>query len=208
MKMRSSTIACVSLLAVAFTSPLGALADGGDMDKGLPAYTADGQLKPPTGFYNWVFLTSDLGMSYNEGGGSPDHPPFSNVFVDPAAYSRFLKTGTWPEHTEFVKEFRASATQGSINHHGFFQTGPRAAILVHVKDSKRFKGGWGFFSFDGQSPQPATEISHDSACYSCHLDHGAVDTTFVQFYPEILPIAIQHSTLSKGYLADEAKTKQ
>jgi hypothetical protein len=34
-----------------------------------------------------------------------------------------------------------------------------------------------------------------------------VDTIFVQFYPSLLPVAIQHATLSKGYLADEAKIK-
>ena len=26
-------------------------------------------------------------------------------------------------------------------------------------------------------------------CYSCHAAHAAVDTTFVQFYPTLLPIA-------------------
>ena len=27
-------------------------------------------------------------------------------------------------------------------------------------------------------------------CYSCHREHGAVDTTLVQFYPPLMPIAI------------------
>jgi len=206
--MKFSTACAASVIGFALISPIAAMADGGEAAKGLPAYTADGKLKPPTGFYNWAFLTSDLGMSYNEDGSSSDQPPFSNVFVNPAAFSGFLKTGTWPEHTQFVKEFRDSATQGSINKHGFFQRGARTSILVHVKDSRRFKGGWAFFLFDGQSPQPATQLPHDAACYSCHEAHGAVDTTFVQFYPEILPIAIQHATLSKGYLADEANAKQ
>ena len=204
--MKFSPLFRTCLLTAALLAPAAVIADG-DLDKGLPAYTADGQLKPPVVYYNWVFLTSDLGMSYNEAGSMSDQPPFSNVFVNPAAYRAFLKTGTWPEHTQFVKEFRASATQGSINHHGFFQSGKPLSVLVHVKDSKRFKGGWGFFSFDGDAPQPATQISPDAACYSCHQAHGAVDSTFVQFYPEILPIAIQHATLSKGYLADEAKAK-
>ncbi|MGH8288172.1 MAG: cytochrome P460 family protein [Steroidobacteraceae bacterium] len=206
--MRSSAVRSLFFIAAVFMSPVAVMADGGDMGKGLPAYTADGELKPPSDFYSWVFLTSDLGMSYNESGSSSDHPPFSNVFVNPAAYRSFLKTGTWPDHTQFVKEFRNSATQGSINHHGFYQRGGRLAILVHVKDTKRFKGGWGFFAFDGKPSQPATQIPVTAECYSCHKAHGAVDTTFVQFYPEMLPVAIQHSTLSKGYLADEAKTKK
>lgn len=177
------------------------------MNKGLPTYTASGELKPPADYYNWVFLTSDLGMSYNEKGSDSKQPPFSNVFVNPAAYRAFLKTGTWPDHTQFVKEFRASATQGSINHHGFYQQGAPMSVLVHVKDVKRFKGGWAFFVFSGDAPEPASQLPVSADCYSCHEAHGAVDSTFVQFYPSILPIAIEHRTLSKGYLADEAKSK-
>jgi len=206
--MKFSAVCSACLLAVFFLSPLAAMADDGALEKGLPAYTSEGRLMPPSDYYNWVFLTSDLGMSYNEDGSSSDHPPFSNVFVNPAAYRVFLKTGTWPEHTQFIKEFRASATQGSINRHGFYQQGKPLSVLVHVKDTKRFKGGWAFFSFSGDSPEPAEQLPTNLECYSCHEAHGAVDTTFVQFYPQILPIAIQHSTLSKGYLADEAKAKQ
>lgn len=36
-------------------------------------------------------------------------------------------------------------------------------------------------------------------CYSCHAAHGAVDTTFVQFYPTLLPIAKSKGTLSSAY---------
>jgi hypothetical protein len=32
-----------------------------------------------------------------------------------------------------------------------------------------------------------------------------VDTTFVQFYPTLLPIAQKQATLSAGYLKDEAE---
>jgi cytochrome P460 len=196
------------LMAAVLLSPIAVIADSGDGDKGLPAYTADGELKPPLDYYNWAFLTSDLGMIYDKDGTPSAQPPFSNVFVNPAAYRAFLKTGAWPDNSQFVKEFRGSATRGSINQHGFFQIGKALSILVHVKDSKRFKGGWAFFGFDGDSPQPARQIPTNADCYSCHEAHGAVDSTFVQFYPEILPIAIQHSTLSKAYLADEAKTKK
>jgi hypothetical protein len=36
-------------------------------------------------------------------------------------------------------------------------------------------------------------------CYSCHAAHAAVDTTFVQFYPTLLPIAKGKGTLSAAY---------
>jgi hypothetical protein len=41
-------------------------------------------------------------------------------------------------------------------------------------------------------------------CYSCHQDHGAVDTTFVQFYPTLMGIAKDKGTLSVSYLKDDA----
>lgn len=204
--MKLSVTCSALVMAAIFALPMTVFADGSTTEKGTPTFTANGELNPPTDYYNWVFLTSDLGMSYAEDGSDSAQPPFSNVFVNPAAYQAFLKTGTWPEHTQLIKEFRASATEGSINHHGFFQTGKAMSVLVHVKDSSRFKGGWAFFAFSGNSPKPAEQIPTDAGCYSCHEAHGAVDTTFVQFYPSILPIAIQHSTLSKGYLTDEAKT--
>jgi hypothetical protein len=50
-----------------------------------------------------------------------------------------------------------------------------------VKDTARFKGGWGFFAIQGEAS--ARQIPYTDACYSCHKAHGAADTTFVQFYP-------------------------
>lgn len=196
----------VLIMAAAFTLPVRAVAGGAQANKYGPAYTADGQLIPPEDYYHWVFVTSDLGMSYNEEGGETDQPPFSNVFVNPAAYRSFLKTGTWPDKTVLVKEFRPSATKGSINQHGYFQSGKALSVLVHVKDVKRFKGGWAFFIFGGDAlDKPARQIPTSADCYSCHEANGAVDTTFVQFYPTLLPIAMKDHTLSANYLREEAK---
>jgi acyl carrier protein phosphodiesterase len=43
-----------------------------------------------------------------------------------------------------------------------------------------------------------------ASCYSCHAQHGAVDTTFVQFYPTLLPIAKAKGTLSAEYQKEAA----
>jgi hypothetical protein len=75
-----------------------------------------------------------------------------------------------------------------------------------VKDEARFPGKWAFFSFDPAGgngklfPQTAT-------CYTCHTAHAAVDTTFVQFYPTLLPIAQKKGTLSPAFLKDESVGK-
>lgn len=204
--MKKPSILFLTLLLTTSVISASALADGSRSNEHAPAYTPDGRLVFPKGYYHWTFLTSDLGMSYQEHAGKFGQPPFSNVFVNPAAYRAFLKTGTWPDKTQIVKEFRPSSTRGSINRHGYFQSGKAIGVLVHVKDKERFKGGWAFFAFGGDDPtKPAKMIPMSADCYACHRAHGAVDTTFVQFYPTLLPVAKKHATLSAGYLQDEAK---
>ena len=56
---------------------------------------------------------------------------------------------------------------------------------AHVKDER---GRWAFYSF-GNGDKAGTLIPKEASCYSCHEQHGAVDTTFVQFYPTLLEIA-------------------
>ncbi len=42
-------------------------------------------------------------------------------------------------------------------------------------------------------------IARSADCYSYHADNGAVDTTFVQFYPTLLAIARAKKMLSTNY---------
>lgn len=168
--------------------------------KPAAVFTADGKLEFPKDYRRWVYLSSGFDMSYVEGGmGMGDRHMFDNVFVNPAAYDAFLKTGHWPEGTVLMLEVRMGAGKGSINKAGQFQT-LRAGAEAHVKD-KRFPSGWAFFGFQGEAP--GTALPQTSACNVCHQDHAAVDTTFVQFYPTLLPIAREKKTLSEAYLAEE-----
>lgn len=160
-----------------------------------PAYTADGQLTLPGDYREWVFLSSGLGMTYQSTHGGND-PDFTNVFVNPAAYRSFLGTGKWPDKTMLMLEVRASTSKGSINKGGAYQ-GDVLAIEGEVKDTGKFPGnGWAFFAFGKSSSGKMLPRSED--CYACHLQHGAVDNTFVQFYPVLLQIAKQKGTLAAG----------
>ena len=161
-----------------------------------PSYEADGRLRFPARYREWIFLSSGIDMSYRKGGVSM-HSMFDNVFVEPTAYREFLRTGAWPDGTLLVLESRPAAQKGSINQRGKFQSGEPMGVEVHVKDTRRFQGNWAFFDF--QSAQPAKMILMTEECYSCHQEHAAVDTTFVQFYPTLLPIATLKRTLSPGY---------
>jgi hypothetical protein len=167
-----------------------------------PVLTSDGKLEFPAKYREWIYLTSGMNMSYSPN--AMDHDMFDNVFVNPSAYQAFLATGTWPDGTMLVLEGRMAGGKASINQAGHFQTDDVMALEVHLKDN-RVAGGWSFYSFDDQKVTAA--IPHTANCYSCHEQHAAVDTTFVQFYPTLLPIAKQKGTLSAAYVKDEAAKK-
>lgn len=122
---------------------------------------------------------------------TPEHPSFENVFVSRAGYDGFRKSGIWPDKTMLILEIRGSASAESINKGGHFQK-DIAAIEGEVKQG----GTWTFYAFGkGTEGKP---IARNEDCYACHGTSGAVDNTFVQFYPTLLPIARQKGTLKPG----------
>lgn len=163
-----------------------------------PEYTADGQLRLPEHYREWVWLSSDfLTASDPANMQAGEHRLFNNFFVNPEAYKAFLQTGTWPDKTMLVVEQRAAEDMGSNpNHKGMSQSSV-IGIDMHVKDEARFPEKWAFFDFKGSTT--ACMMPLTARCYSCHAARGAVDTTFVQFYPTLLPIAKNKDTLGAMY---------
>jgi hypothetical protein len=162
-----------------------------------PSYTADGELRLPENYRQWVYLSSGFDMSYNPAASANQHV-FDNVFVNPDSYDAFLRTGTWPDKTMLVLESRRAESKGSINKAGEFQGTSVMGLEIHIKDESRFRGKWAFFGF-GDS-KTGKMIPASASCYSCHAQNGAVDTTFVQFYPTLLPVAAAKGTLSPSYV--------
>jgi hypothetical protein len=162
-----------------------------------PHYAKNGDMVLPKDYREWIFLTSGLGMTYGPAGNADAaaNPRFDNVFVNPAAYRSFLETGTWPDKTTLVLEVRGSDSKVSINNGGRVQTGI-SSVEVHVKDAARFARGWGFFAYT--SSGELKPISAIETCYSCHERSGAVDTTFVQFYPTLQDAARRNGTLKSS----------
>ena len=153
----------------------------------------------PENYRQWVFLTSSLDLDYNTAAPRSQHM-LDNVFVDPKAFAAFQKTGAWPVGTILIKENRNAESTGTLSKAGQFQASVKN-LEIHIKDGKRFPGGWSFFvSPDGKAPGALRPLSAN--CYSCHQDHGAVDTTFVQFYPTLMPVAKEKGTVSPSYLKD------
>ena len=144
-----------------------------------------------------MFLSSGLSMTYeDEGDGSESGLRlFQNVFVNPSSYRAFMETGTWPDGTVFVLEFRRAGTEASINRAGRFQT-DLVMLEAEVKDS-RFEDGWAFFDLGPANAlrETAEPLSGErvARCIECHTKHTAVERTFVQFYPTLLEVARQRA---------------
>jgi hypothetical protein len=170
-----------------------------------PQYTSDGELVLPERYREWTFVTSGFDMSYVANMNMGDQHTFDNVFVNPSSYASFQQTGTWPDKTMLVLEHRDGRSKGSINKAGAFQSDV-SDIEVHVKDAARFPGKWAFFAFANDG-KPGTMIPTGASCYRCHASHAAVDTTFVQFYPTLLPIAKAKGTLSESYRQEAQATQ-
>ncbi|TIX69350.1 MAG: hypothetical protein E5V30_17830 [Mesorhizobium sp.] len=189
--IRIATAAAVLAMATAGSVPAESIG---------PVYDGNGQLLLPKGYETWVFAGSNLGLAYNdsiaamtaleaERAGSK---LFHNVYIDPASYTAFAKTGEFPDPTVLVMEnYSAEAKDvGGLLNDGVFN-GSRIRTEVAVKDSHRptrpdSLETWAYYVFpaDG-SGQPAQAASAfpDAVCHACHKLHAGHDNVWTQFYP-------------------------
>ncbi len=154
----------------------------------------------PVDYREWVFLSSGLDMTYTEPGAvgltAAHASVFDNVFVNPEAYRSFKQTGHWPANTTFVLENRVGEGAVSINKAGKTQGATVTGLEIHTNRD----GAWAFYV----RAKGGTErlVAKPASCYTCHEAHAAVDTTYVQFYPTLLPVAVEKKTLSAEYLKE------
>ena len=156
-------------------------------------FNSDGKMQLPTGYRRWVFVGAPLtpdGLN----NGKANFPEYHNVYVEARNVDAYLKTGSFPDGTVFVKELThvldpafpdGSRTEPSGR--GYFN-GAYNCMDVTVKDSKRFANtnGWGFFNF-GHHPEPCEKTAEErpvTECAGCHIANVAkTDMTWIQFYP-------------------------
>ncbi len=156
-------------------------------------FDADGKMKLPIGYRRWVFVGAPVTPNALNNG-EATFPEFHHVYVEAKNLDAYLKTGSFPEGTVFVKELTrvlnptfpdGSRTEPSGR--GYFN-GDFNGIDLTVKDSKRFakSNGWGFFTF-GHHPLPYDETAAEAPvtqCAGCHITFvSKTDMTWVQFYP-------------------------
>ena len=146
-----------------------------------PQYTAENRLILPDGYRNWVFVGASIGLSYSEETKGEGPGMFHHIYTQPDAYAHYRQTGKFPEKTMFVMEVYRPEQKVSPNKQGYFE-GERVAIEISVKDREKFPEGWAYFNFGDGKKTEARPIPK-SSCFDCHLQHGADDNVFVQFYP-------------------------
>ena len=149
-------------------------------------YEGNDTLLRPKNYREWVFVGSSLGLEYDGREGKKQSPEleFKNVYIDPAAYREFSKTGVFPQGTVLVLETATSATKKEPDLKGSFQA-EFLGLSAAVKDQKRFAEGWAYFGFTekGGRPKEKAQPFSKSACFDCHQKRGAHDNVFTQFYP-------------------------
>jgi hypothetical protein len=166
-----------------------------------PRYAPSGDLLLPNGFDTWVFVGSNLGLSYTPDAAAaalapPPRAPrqqFHNVYINKAAYDYFSVNGRFPERTVLVMQVFAAADKepASVLASGVFN-GRRVGLEVAVKNSSRPDGKttpWAYYNFtdpsDGSKALASASAFADENCANCHQRHASIDNVWVQFYPAL-----------------------
>ncbi|CAM1373046.1 cytochrome P460 family protein [Tenacibaculum xiamenense] len=147
----------------------------------------NGELIRPTGYRSWVFVGTPVTPNDLNGGKAP-FPEMHNVYIDPASYDHYKKTGIFKEGTILVKELVSVGATSAVSGNGYFE-GEFIGLEASVKSKEHFPnepGNWAIFSFT----QPKTGILKErtkqfpyAACAACHDTNADDDFVFTQYYP-------------------------
>jgi hypothetical protein len=86
----------------------------------------------------------------------------------------------------FLLSFYDADTQPrSINRNGFTQA-ELTNYEIHLIGAQGGSARHAFYMF-GANSTAGQPLPADNACQRCHIDHGAFDGTFAQFYPTLRP---------------------
>lgn len=122
---------------------VGSLAGPGPSAMALPQYDSSGALVQPRNFEHWVFVGSNMGMSYD----SREHTgpgEFHNIDTQSEAFDAYKTTGKFPDKTMFLLAVFQPAQKVSINQAGYFE-GEYTGLAVSPEGSFTLQGRLGIF---------------------------------------------------------------
>lgn len=136
-------------------------------------FEPDGSIHRPEGYRQWVNvgtailpkgfvnIIDDLPLAWDE---------YIDTYVEPSAYAAYMRSGIWPDGSQFVKEFTAlkepdkDGIRGESHYSG---------LAMIVKDSTKYPaetGHLGYFHFGHQSPpyKDKSVLQPRTKCSFCH----------------------------------------
>lgn len=205
-----------TVAAIAATLPVGWLAGCGAGADSLPAtaeaaqptdrqaarpasqpaarYSDAGDLLRPAEHHEWIFIGAPVTPN-DMNDGKAAFPEFHNVYIDPASFAAYRKSGKFPEGTVILKELVSVGGKSMASGNGYFQ-GDFASLEAMVKDTGRFKeepGGWAFFRF-GEAPDYSDTGARmkTESCNACHAG-ASEDYVFSDTYPVLRAARPKHA---------------
>jgi hypothetical protein len=181
--LRSYAFAGVALLAIVSVSVLAQMRQTAPATVTSTAvFERENTLLRPEGYRDWI-LVAPSSMPHGSGidpATSGKRTATDRVYINPAGYREYEKSGRFPEGTLMIWESVNGGPDMAPHPH------KASAFLASVKDSTRFDGGWGFFDFtgvDGTMTARAQALPESSGCGTCHRRDAETDQVFTQFYP-------------------------
>jgi hypothetical protein len=164
-------------------------------------FDSDGNLLRPTGYREWVFVGTPVTPNDMNGGMAP-FPEFHAVYIDPASWAHYKKTGEFRDGTILVKELISVGSKQATSGIGYFM-GEYLGLEAAVKSKAHFPdepGNWAYHSFTTPgSPMEGEEMREKihagaplkekakafptAVCAACHVASAGEDMVFTQFYP-------------------------
>jgi hypothetical protein len=147
----------------------------------------NGQLERPTGFREWIYVGTPVTPN-DMNDGKAAFPEHHNVYIDPASWAHWKKTGEFRDGTILVKELVSVGSKAAVSGNGYFQ-GDFIGLEATIKSTKYFPdepGNWAYFSFtspDLQTLATTAEAFPTTSCNACHSGAAADDWVFTQYYP-------------------------
>ncbi len=162
------------------------------MTQAVASYDNEGALIRPEGYREWVYIGTPLTPN-DMNGGNAAFPEFHNVYVNPASWAEYKKTGEFPDGTVVIKELVSVGSKAASSGKGYFM-GEFIGLEAAVKDSKRFSkeaNGWAYFSFGHSYPlEKKVKAQAQASCAQCHLTAPGGSMVFSQYYPVLRARAV------------------
>ncbi len=150
-----------------------------------PSFNAQGELIRPEGYREWIYIGTPLTPNELNPPEAP-FPEFHSVYIHPADYAHWKRTGEFRDGTILIKELVSVGSKQAVSGNGYFM-GEFVGLEATVKDSQRFPdepGYWAYFSFGHSYPLAESTAAEPTAnCNACHQASAADDWVFTQYYP-------------------------